>query len=120
MKAKLAFFEIPAQDFTRAVNFYRSALDFEIDECEYGNEMMGMISTEGSAGSIFKSNGFLPSSDGVIISFEVENIERTLQNAERFGGKAIRPKTKIEAENMGYFALFSDSEGNTIGLYSVN
>ena len=32
--------------------------------------------------------------------------------------KGIREKTKIESEDRGYFAMFSDREGNTLGLYS--
>ena len=27
------------------------------------------------------------------------------------------PKTKIEAENKGYFAVLEDSEGNHVGIY---
>ena len=33
------------------------------------------------------------------------------------GGKIIIPKTKIEAENKGYFAVLEDSEGNHVGIY---
>ncbi len=36
----------------------------------------------------------------------------------RNGGKIIIPKTKIEAEGRGWFAVFADSEGNRIGLYA--
>lgn len=45
-------------------------------------------------------------------------MEGTLHAIVENGGKIIRPKTKIEAEGMGYFALFIDCEGNKLGLYS--
>lgn len=61
---------------------------------------------------------FLPSKNGVLVSLNVESIERTLECINANGGKTVRPKTKIEADDMGYFALFSDSEENTIGLYA--
>jgi len=30
----------------------------------------------------------------------------------------MMPKTKIEVEGRGWFALFADSEGNRVGLYA--
>lgn len=61
---------------------------------------------------------FLPSKDGVLIHFRVADMEKALSAVETNGGKIVRPKTKIEAEGRGYFALFTDSEGNRLGLYS--
>ena len=61
---------------------------------------------------------FHPSKDGVLISLSVDSIETTLDRINANGGKTVRPKTKIEADGMGYFAMFSDSEGNTLGLYA--
>lgn len=40
-------------------------------------------------------------------------MEKLIKN----GGSAVRPKTKIEAEGRGWFALFTDSEGDRMGLY---
>jgi predicted enzyme related to lactoylglutathione lyase len=45
-------------------------------------------------------------------------MEKALSSVEANGGEIIRPKTKIEAEGRGYFALFADSEGNRLELYS--
>jgi uncharacterized protein len=33
-------------------------------------------------------------------------------------GKIHTPKTKIEAEGKGFFAIIIDSEGNKIGFYT--
>ena len=54
----------------------------------------------------------------MLVSLHVDNMETTIIAIEKHNGKLIRPKTKIEAEGMGYFALFIDSEGNRVGLYS--
>jgi predicted enzyme related to lactoylglutathione lyase len=45
-------------------------------------------------------------------------METAMTSIEKNGGKITRPKTKIEAEGRGYFALFIDNEGNKVGLYS--
>jgi predicted enzyme related to lactoylglutathione lyase len=44
-------------------------------------------------------------------------IDEWLKLIVEYGGKITRPKTKIEAEGRGWFALFADTEGNQLGLY---
>ncbi|MEA4916931.1 hypothetical protein [Proteiniphilum sp.] len=44
-------------------------------------------------------------------------METAIAAIEKNGGKVTRPKAKIEAESMGYFAVFTDSGGNRVGLY---
>lgn len=120
MEKLLAFFEIPASDFSRAVKFYESVFQFKLDVNIWEEEKMAFFPTEagGVSGSISWGKGFDPSDKGVLIHFRVEDVSDILTRVEKQGGKMIRPKTKIEYESMGYFALFLDSEGNTVGLYS--
>lgn len=122
MKNLVKLIEIPAADFVRAVKFYEAVLGIKLtvcDSCE--TEKMAFFSdftnTEPNVALSWTAD-FLPSKNGVLVSLNVDNIEQTLERINANGGKTIRPKTKIEAEGMGYFALFSDSEGNTIGLYA--
>lgn len=121
MKYLVKLIEIPAADFTRAVQFYEAVLSIKLtvcDSCE--NEKMAFFSdfSSGPNVAISWASDFHPSKDGVLVSLNVESIETTLHHIHANGGKTIRPKTKIEADNMGYFAMFSDSEGNTVGLYA--
>lgn len=122
MKNLVKLIEIPAADFARAVKFYETVLGIELtvcDNCE--TEKMAFFAdfadSEPNVAISWAAN-FLPSKNGVLVSLNVENIEQTLERINANGGKTVRPKTKIEADNMGYFALFSDSEENTIGLYA--
>ena len=71
-----------------------------------------------TVGAIFHAPDYLPSEKGVIISFNCEDIDQTLEKVLRKGGKIMMPKTKIEVEGRGWFALFADSEGNRVGLYA--
>jgi predicted enzyme related to lactoylglutathione lyase len=45
-------------------------------------------------------------------------MEQAITTVEKDGGKMLIPKTKIEADNRGYFAVFIDCERNRVGLYS--
>ncbi len=123
MKSTIAFFEIPAMDFNRAVKFYEAVLGVKLANMDCGeNEKMSFFPTQGDecpgAISWDWQNEFRPSADGTLIHFNVENMEAAVSAILKNGGKIVRPKTKIEAEGRGYFALFLDSEGNRVGLYS--
>ena len=68
-------------------------------------------------GALFYAPSYQPSPDGILIHFNSQDIEDTLSKVLYKGGKIIIPKTKIEAENKGYFAVLEDSEGNHVGIY---
>ena len=121
MKKRIEFVEIPAADFERAVQFYETIFGVQLticDSCEY--EQMAFFPEEavGPNLAISWSADFHPSLDGVLIHLNVKDIQATLERVCLNGGKIVRPKTKIEVDGRGYFAMFSDSEGNTMGLYS--
>lgn len=122
MKNLVAFFEIPALDFDRAVKFYEKAFGLELSAMECATEKMAFFPEEGGKcpGAISQAEGFSPSANGVLVSLEVEDMEATLAAVAKLGGKIIQPKTKIEAEGRGYFSIFLDVEGNRVGLYSEN
>lgn len=120
MKNLLTFFEIPAADFSRAVKFYETVFKLKLAVMECETEKMAFFPEEGGKypGAISFSQGFDPSEKGVLISLSVESMEEAITLIESAGGKILREKTKIEAESLGYFSIFRDSEGNQIGLYS--
>ena len=121
MKSLIKLAEIPSVDCKRAVKFYEAVLGLKLtvcDSCE--SEKMAFFSDFSAQPNVAISwaADFHPSKDGVLISLSVGSIETTLDRINANGGKTVRPKTKIEADGMGYFAMFSDSEGNTLGLYA--
>lgn len=120
MKNLVAFFEIPATNFDRAVNFYESVLSIKLSVMDCETEKMAFFPEENGKcpGSVSWTKDFNPSNEGVLISLQVENMETAIAAIEKNSGKVTRSKTKIEAEGMGYFAVFIDSEGNRVGLYS--
>ena len=103
MKKLIAFFEIPAADFRRAINFYETVLNMKLPTCECEEENMAFF-TEGDefVGAVSYASDFLPSEKGVLIHFNVDEIEPTLETILKKGGKVVIPRTKIEAEGRGY------------------
>lgn len=120
MKKLVSFFEIPAADLSRAVKFYEAVLNLKLNVLDCGTEKMAFFPEEEEVtpGAISWAADFLPSKNGVLVSLNVEDMEETLSCIKENGGSIVREKTKIESDCRGYFAMFSDSEGNTLGLYS--
>lgn len=118
MENLIAFVEIPAADFGRAVNFYEQILHLDLKVVEGKLEKMAFF--PGGKGAISFSPGFNPSRDGVLVSLNAgSNLDSVLERVIQQGGSIQKAKTKIGGEGMGYFALFIDSEGNKIGLYQA-
>lgn len=120
IKNLVAFFEIPACNFDRAVKFYKEVFGFKLSIMECKTEKMAFFPEEGGLypGAISWTTDFKPSANGILISLYVENMTATLATLMEHRGVVTQPKTKIEAEGRGYFSTFLDSEGNRLGLYS--
>ncbi|MCC8187750.1 MAG: VOC family protein [Bacteroides sp.] len=120
MKKLISFFEIPAADFNRAVSFYESVLAVSLSVMECETEKMAFFSSEEgeTVGAISQAEDFRPSADGVLLHLNVEDMDQTLRRIVANGGAVIRAKTAINCDQMGFFALFKDSEGNKVGLHS--
>ena len=116
--SKLIFWvEIPAVDMERAVNFYNTIFSLNLETLDCGTEKMACFPN--GEGAISFAPDFKPSKDGVLVSLFVKgDMNETLEKVRNAGGKVIKSKTKIEVDGRGYFALFIDSEGNRLGLYS--
>ncbi len=116
MKSLITWVDIPAVDFKRAVDFYRNVLQIELEVFDCGEEKMACF--PGGEGAISAAHGFNPSENGVIVNFNCErDLDGAIERVIRLGGKIVHPKTKIEVEGRGWFALFLDTEGNRLGLY---
>lgn len=116
MEKLISWIEIPATNFERAVKFYSSALSIDFEIADFGTEKMACFPT--GEGAISFAPGFKPSKDGVLVSLNTgKKLDATLAKIKNLDGKITTPKTKIEAQGRGYFAIFIDSEGNRVGLY---
>jgi len=51
----------------------------------------------------------------IVIGIDVPDIEATLRNIEKLGGKTVKKKEPVA--DMGFTAYFKDPEGNIVGLW---
>ena len=122
MQNVINWFEIPAADFDRAVSFYKAILGLEIEEIEMFGSKMGFFPSDGTnvSGAIVQGEGYTPSTDGVVAYLNGgEDLQSVLDQVSAREGKLLVPKTQISPE-MGYFAMFLDSEGNKMAVHSIH
>ena len=122
MNNLISIVEIPTNEFSRAVTFYQTILGIVIEEIEMGGNKMGVLpSEEGTVNVVLiKENDNNPSSNGAVVYLNAgSDLQPILDKISKNGGQVIVPKTEISQE-MGYFALFIDTEGNKLGLHSTH
>jgi predicted enzyme related to lactoylglutathione lyase len=105
--------EIPTTDASKSKAFYSGIFGWKMNE---SNPDYIMFSTPDDEGGGFTTTS-KPTTNGVILYIEVENIEKKLREIENAGGTVVKPKTGI-SEEFGFFALFSDPCGTIMGLWS--
>jgi predicted enzyme related to lactoylglutathione lyase len=118
----LNWFEIPATGIERAKKFYATIFEVELFEMEMMGMKMAMFPNDGTkgtvGGAIVQSDMHSPSATGSLIYLNANpDLSLVTNRIEKAGGNIIMPKTKINDE-IGYMAIFSDTEGNTVGLHS--
>ena len=135
----IKWFEIPAFDIQRAVKFYSTVFRVEFDMEVFNEIPHAIFKKTGKAvspgGAIVQSKEFSASLNqvGAVLFFQTSDMSVTLEKIEDNNGVVIIPKTLIKNisnegkvtipktlidGNTGYFAYFTDSEGNKMGLYS--
>lgn len=121
MNNLISIVEISVTDFARAVKFYQTVLGIAIEEMEMDGNQMGVLpNDEGTVNVVLvKGNDYKPTTDGAVLYLNAGNdLQPMLDKVAQNGGQVIVPKTEISPE-IGYFALFIDTEGNKLGLHSA-
>ncbi len=121
----LNWFEIPANDISRAQKFYETAFNTQMQDMGemMGIKMVGFPAENGNgkvSGCLAQSENHKPSSDGSVIYLNANpSIQTVLDRIEPAGGKVVMPRTEISPE-VGVMAFFIDSEGNRVALHAQN
>jgi predicted enzyme related to lactoylglutathione lyase len=119
----ISWFELPAADLDRAQNFYETIFDIQMIPLDMPQLQMRLFPTDNPnnyGGAICSSSDFYQSSDqsGPLIYLNGDpDVQLILDKIEIAGGKIVIPKTQISPE-YGYMAVFLDTEGNRVALYS--
>lgn len=120
MANAINWFELPANNFARAKEFYGKVLDTEFQEMEMDGTQMAFFphDQQGVGGAIVSGNGSTPQADGALVYLNGgDDLNIALGKVEAAGGKVVMPKTNI-GEN-GHIAMFMDTEGNRVGIHSM-
>lgn len=121
MNNLISIVEISVTDFARAVKFYETVLGVSIEEMEMDGNQMGVLPNEEGTINVvlIKGNDYKPTTEGTVLYLNAGNdLQPMLNKIAQNGGQVIVPKTEISPE-MGYFALFIDTEENKLGLHSA-
>ena len=115
------WFELPANDFQRATQFYNQVLNAELQLFNNGQFDMAFFPTKdnGVGGCVTYGNGNKPNAEGTLVYLNGGNdLADPLSRVEQAGGTVVMPKTAI-GEN-GFMAIFIDTEGNRVAFHSMN
>ncbi|GAB2536214.1 VOC family protein [Gracilibacillus alcaliphilus] len=121
---KVAFFELPADDMARASKFYAEVFGWATPEQGGGNlwAYTTPADEQGNPTEAGAINGdFRPRSEGFdrpLIMILVEDVEAQLKEVENAGGKVVHPAQDESQFGGPVWAVFSDTEGNHVGMYS--
>ncbi|WP_390886622.1 VOC family protein [Lacinutrix neustonica] len=73
---------------------------------------------ENISGALVKMEQIKPGVGGTIVYLASDDCSVEISRVEKAGGKIIQPRMALGEH--GFSALFIDSEGNTVGLHSMN
>ncbi|NUQ52961.1 MAG: VOC family protein [Phycisphaerales bacterium] len=119
MPAPVVHFEIGCKDLAKTQSFYAAVFGWEFMAFGETTAMIGNLGshcpkpTDGIGGHI-NSLGH-PPHNYVTVYAQVDDIAATLAHIEKLGGKTLVPQQEVPG--MGWFAWFTDPEGNALGLW---
>ncbi|MFF5988573.1 VOC family protein [Prauserella flavalba] len=123
MSGRIVHFEIPYDDGERARGFYREVFGWSLTEMPdmgYTGVTTGPTSEQGMPtepgfinGGMFNRADAAPKSP--VITVDVASIDTALEKVEQLGGSKLVGRTEIP--QMGFYAYFTDTEGNVVGLW---
>jgi len=117
----VVWFEIYVQDIDRAKTFYESVFQLKLEKLNSpGMEMWAFpmeLDRWGAGGALVKMDGFPSGGNSTLVYFSCEDCSIEESRAAKFGGRIQRKKMSIG--EYGFISLVFDTEGNMIGLHSL-
>lgn len=117
----VGWFEIYVQDMPRAQRFYEAVFQTTLETLEANGLEMRAFKMErdlwGAAGALVKMEGVCSGGNSTLVYFSCEDCATEAGRVIAAGGQIARPKFSIG--QYGFIALALDTEGNMIGLHSM-
>lgn len=123
---KVAWFEMPADDVARASEFYNKVFGWATPPMGEDATFALTVAADahGNPTEVGGINGGFhkrqsASDAGPVVNIMVADIDAKLQAVEAAGGNVIQPRTEVGEYGLS-MALFRDTEGNVMGVYTYN
>jgi predicted enzyme related to lactoylglutathione lyase/uncharacterized protein YndB with AHSA1/START domain len=117
----VGWFEIYVQDMERAKPFYEKVFGVSLAKLDNPEIEMWAFPMEmehyGAPGALVRMPGFSSGQNSVLVYFSCEDCASEEAKVERCGGKVVKKKFSIG--EYGHISLVTDTEGNMIGLHSM-
>ena len=121
MKDALNWFNIAVANFDRALQFYETALDTKLEVIRKPMDVMAMFPADhekGVGGAISFREGCKAGAGGTTVYLNVTGkLDEVIARVPGAGGNIIMPRTGIPPH--GFIAIMEDTEGNHVGLHSM-
>jgi uncharacterized protein len=118
--ASIVWFEIPADNISRAKKFYSALFGWKINP--FPGTAIGdyhHIDTGGAEAS--PDGGLMPRmhpAQAITSYVLVPSVTKHSAKVRKLGGQICKPKTAVPG--MGYFAICTDTENNTFAIWEMN
>ena len=117
----LNWFEIFTNDLAKATEFYSTILNTPLTPATEGCHMaiFPCDPDKGVGGGLSQMDGCKPGPGGTMIYLNVEgDLDGVLSRIPSAGGKVVKERFDISPH--GFIGIFSDPEGNIVGLHSMS
>ena len=123
----VVWFEIYVNDLQRARQFYETVFDLKLNKVPMPNDNddmqmlffpMDQESKNRASGALAKMKGFEAGNNSTIVYFDSSDCSIEQARIEEAGGKIFKPKTSLG--DYGFMVLATDTEGNMIGIHSMD
>jgi len=122
----VVWFEIYVNDLQRARTFYETVFNLKMNEMPLppGSDEMQMLffpmdqeSKNTASGALAKMKGVEAGNNSTIAYFNSNDCSIEQSRIEDAGGQIFKPKTSLG--DYGFMVLAKDTEGNMIGIHSM-
>ncbi len=116
------WFEIYVEDMARAKAFYEAVFGLELSQLPSPDEgemwtFPFEMGAPNASGSLIKHPEGRPGIGGTMVYFQCEDVANEIGRVPGAGGSVMQDKTSIG--DYGFIAMFRDTEGNMVGLHSI-
>ncbi len=117
----VGWFDIYVNDMARAKQFYETVFNVTLVDMpsEWGKQAAFPFDAQKPfiSGALVEQKDHRSTGNNTIVYFETVNCTEEEQRIEQAGGKILQPKMDIG--QFGFVSIFQDTEGNTVGLHSL-